>query len=192
MPRYLPIDGEQVSAEWLSVLTAMRRAGVVFNVNEGHRTLARQRYFWDLYRSGRGNLAAYPSPFAPHIRTGRIDHAIDFSNDGAVFAWLAKAGLQPRRTVRSESWHLEVPAGRLRWFHARHGSDPVLRKGSVNRDAIRRCQRLLRERGYRSVLVDGRYGLVTRHAVRRFQRKRGLPVDGICGPATWKALRRRI
>lgn len=121
--RYVPIDSELVSAEWYSVLKAMRNDGVSFNVNEGHRTLARQTYFWRLYRSGRGNLAAYPSPWAPHIRTGRIDHAIDFSNDAAVFHWLSRAGLNPRRTVRGESWHIEVTAAELRGFHKRHGVD---------------------------------------------------------------------
>lgn len=189
--KYLPIDGERVSAEWFAVLRDMRAAGVSFRVNEGHRTFARQWELYRLYRSGRGNLAAYPSPWAPHIRTGRIDHAIDFRNDAAVFRWLANAGLRPVRTVRGESWHIECPADRLRWFHARHGSDPVLRKGSTDREAIRRCQRLLRERGYhRSVAVTGRYGIATRRAVRRFQAKRGLHVDGICGAATWRELRR--
>lgn len=119
--RYVPIDGERVSAEWLVVLLAMRRDGVRFNVNEGHRTLARQTYFWNLYRSGRGNLAAYPSPNAPHIRSGRIDHAIDFWNDSAVMGWLSREGLQPRRTVRGESWHIEVPAVRLRQYAREHG-----------------------------------------------------------------------
>lgn len=190
MPRYLPIDGELVSAEWLAVLKDMRAAGVVFNVNEGHRTFARQWELYRLYRSGRGNLAAYPSPWAPHIRTGRIDHAIDFSNDAAVFAWLTKKGLQPVRTVAGESWHIELPVARLRAYRGAYG-DPVLRKGSRDRPAIRRCQRLLRERGYyRSVAVDGRYGIATRRAVRRFQAKRGMRVDGVVGPATWRELRR--
>lgn len=186
--KYLPIDGERVSAEWFAVLRDMRAAGVRFNVNEGHRTFARQRELRRLYLEGRGALAAVPSPWAPHIRTGRIDHAIDFSNDAAVFAWLEEHGLQPRRTVRGESWHIEVTAARLRAYAP---SDPVLRKGSTNREAIRRCQRLLRERGYyRSVAVDGRYGIATRRAVRRFQSKRGMRVDGVVGPATWRELRR--
>ena len=189
MPRYLPIDGELVSAEWLAVLRDMRAAGVRFNVNEGHRTFARQWELYRLYRSGRGNLAAYPSPVAPHIRTGRIDHAIDFSNDSQVFAWLQRAGLQPRRTVFRESWHIEVTADRLRAYHSRL-DEPAIRKGSTNRLAIKRLQRLLRERGYLSVIVDVRYGIVTRRAVRRFQKKRGLAVDGVVGVSTWRELRR--
>lgn len=136
--RYVPIDNESVSQEWYSVLKAMRADGVRFNVNEGHRTMARQWYFWRLYKSGRGNLAAYPSPWAPHIRTGRIDHAIDFSNDVAVFTWLSRKGLNPRRTVRGESWHIEVSAAELRAFHARHGvnQDPYRFNTKVERALI--------------------------------------------------------
>ena len=111
--RYLPIDNEVVSAEWYAVLRDMRKDGVVFNVNEGKRTMARQWYFYNLYLSGRGNLAAYPSANAPHIREGRLDHAIDFSNDAAVFSWLWRKGLRPVRNVRGESWHIEVPASLL-------------------------------------------------------------------------------
>lgn len=122
--KYLPIDEEHVSAEWHVVLEAMRHAGVTYRVNEGHRTMARQQYFYDLYRSGRGNLAAVPSANAPHIRTGRIDHAIDFGNDGPVYAWLEQMGLHPVRTVRGESWHIEVAASALQAFAKAHG-DPL-------------------------------------------------------------------
>lgn len=186
--RYVPIDGERVSEEWHSVLRDMRAAGVQFNVNEGHRTMARQQYFWDLYRSGRGNLAAYPSATAPHIRTGRIDHAIDFSNDGAVFSWLTGAGLRPVRTVQGESWHIEITGARLAHYHATQG-DPVIRKGCTNIIAVRRLQRLLKSLHYTHV-VNGTYGLWTRRAVRKFQKRHALPVDGVVGPRTWAAIRR--
>jgi peptidoglycan hydrolase-like protein with peptidoglycan-binding domain/chorismate mutase len=50
-------------------------------------------------------------------------------------------------------------------------------------------QRALRRAGYR-IPVDGLFGLETRIAVTRFQRKHGLEPDGMVGPQTWAALRR--
>lgn len=189
---YLPIDGELVSKEWRAILLDMRADGVSFRVNEGHRTMARQWYFWRLYRSGAGNLAACPSPFAPHIRTGRIDHAIDFSNDTAVFAWLQNKGLNPRRTVRGESWHIEITASELRAYYAKwsHRHD-VIRKGSKGAK-VRTLQVLLRQTGYlrKDWKAHEKYTLKVRKAVRNFQRRHDLPVDGVVGPRTWRSLRR--
>lgn len=197
---YLRIDNELVSKEWYAVLTAMRAAGVRFNVNEGHRTMERQWYFWNLYRSGRGNLAAFPSANAPHIRTGRIDHAIDFSNDAAVFAWLRRAGLGPVRTVRGESWHIELSHAKLRWFYLkkRVAGTPVLKLGSKGGSVVK-LKKLLYAKGMRnfsgapSKPNSNRYSLVfgtnTRKAVARFQKAHGLPADGVVGARTWKALR---
>ena len=191
MVKYLSFDNELVSVEWHCVLTDMRHDGVVFNVREGHRTFARQWYFWRLYKSGRGNLAAFPSPIAPHIRTGRIDHAIDFGNDWAVFNWLRSKSLNPRRTVTGESWHIEVSAADLRAYFKRHGGvdEPTIRKGSTQRSSIIRLQKLLRGLHYTN-LVNGKYGIWTRRAVRKFQKKHNLPVDGVVGPKTWAALRK--
>lgn len=36
--------------------------------------------------------------------------------------------------------------------------------------------------------VDGKFGTTTRDAVRAFQKKVNIKVDGICGPATWSAI----
>ncbi len=37
--------------------------------------------------------------------------------------------------------------------------------------------------------IDGRYGPLTAHAVERFQRDRGLVIDGVAGMRIWRALR---
>lgn len=122
---YRMIDSELVSVEWLTFLTRAREAGVRFRINEGHRTFARQLWFWNCMRSRKcnnGNLAARPSPFAPHIRTGRIDHAIDTDELGALIEYGHKVGVRITRTVRGEAWHGEAPAAALRAFHAKHGT----------------------------------------------------------------------
>ena len=66
---------------------------------------------------------------------------------------------------------------------------PVLRKGSKGQ-AVREMQALLEKRGYDlgPCGTDGDFGKDTEAAVKRFQQDRGLAVDGICGPATWKGL----
>jgi len=126
--RYVIFDGELVSREWSYVLHDMRKDGVSFWINEGHRTIARQQYFWNCYVCqccNNGNLAARPTPWAPHIRIGSINHAIDFSNPEAVMAWLRRKGLNPTRpagagTSRWEPWHIEVSAAALQAYARRH------------------------------------------------------------------------
>ncbi len=49
---------------------------------------------------------------------------------------------------------------------------------------VRNIQTRLKNWGYYSYTVDGIYGWRTAEAVKKFQRKHGLVVDGICGPRT--------
>lgn len=63
---------------------------------------------------------------------------------------------------------------------------PNLRFGHSG-SAVRVLQRLLIANGY-SVPVDGVYGALTESAVKAFQVRRNLQVDGIVGPRTWFSL----
>ncbi len=54
--------------------------------------------------------------------------------------------------------------------------------------AVRQIQTALKNRGYYTGKVDGIFGKITTAAVKKFQKDRGLKVDGIVGPATMKAL----
>lgn len=58
---------------------------------------------------------------------------------------------------------------------------PVLRQGSKG-DDVRTVQRLL------VVKIDGDFGPITDQAVKDFQKKQKLTVDGIVGPKTWAKL----
>jgi N-acetylmuramoyl-L-alanine amidase len=62
-----------------------------------------------------------------------------------------------------------------------------LRPGAQG-EAVRDLQRRLKAAGHSPDDIDGDYGDTTAEAVRSFQAKRGLRVDGICGPQTWSAL----
>src|SRR5439155_10031545 len=62
----------------------------------------------------------------------------------------------------------------------------LLRVGALGWD-VSELQFLLTQTRLR-LTIDGRFGLATEHAVRRFQRRRGLLADGIVGHATISAL----
>jgi len=66
------------------------------------------------------------------------------------------------------------------------GARPNLRLGSSGL-AVAEAQKLLTAAGHRAA-ADGRFGLGTHAAVVAFQRARGLAVDGVIGPGTWRAL----
>ena len=64
----------------------------------------------------------------------------------------------------------------------------TLSKYGSRGEEVRQIQTKLKRWGYYKGNVDGIYGSQTLEAVRYFQRKNGLSVDGIAGPATLKAL----
>jgi N-acetylmuramoyl-L-alanine amidase len=61
------------------------------------------------------------------------------------------------------------------------------KRGSTG-DTVKEIQQKLSNWGYYSGSVDGIYGSKTEEAVKYFQRKNGLTVDGICGTSTLAAL----
>ena len=72
---------------------------------------------------------------------------------------------------------------------------PTFRKTEANRPSdtqVMALQYLLRNRGFYSAKVDGKFGTVTESAVRNFQRAKGLKEDGIVGPQTWTPLLLRL
>jgi len=63
---------------------------------------------------------------------------------------------------------------------------PVLKEGMTG-SSVEELQRRLTEWGH-PVEVDGRFGPLTKEAVKMFQKERGLVVDGIVGAQTWREL----
>ncbi|MFI5887629.1 peptidoglycan-binding protein [Streptomyces sp. NPDC051554] len=60
--------------------------------------------------------------------------------------------------------------------------------GDIGPD-VAEAQCLLRRAGISPGGIDGIFGPLTEHAVKAFQKRSGLVVDGMVGPHTWKALR---
>ncbi|HST43098.1 MAG TPA: peptidoglycan-binding protein [Conexibacter sp.] len=201
-------DGKRVSDDWFAVLSAARRAGVRFRLNSGQRTLAEQQRLYDLWQAGIGNLAAVPSATAPHIRTGRQDHALDVDvNVGGGAAglrqWLRRQGVATSLTVAGEPWHVEADSADDLHAVARRLAKPLtvfdrlrarpLRRGARSPD-VRTVQVYLRRGGWFTgtpAQAVGTFGPALVAAVEAFQRRVGLTVDGIVGAKTFAALRRR-
>lgn len=64
---------------------------------------------------------------------------------------------------------------------------PVLRPG-MEGDAVRQLQQRLKTKGFYSGAIDGIFGSQTENSVRQAQAANNLTVDGIVGPATWRAI----
>ena len=54
--------------------------------------------------------------------------------------------------------------------------------------AVKTVQGILREKGYYTADVEGKFGYSTYQAVVQYQKDKGLKVDGVVGPATWSSL----
>lgn len=67
-------------------------------------------------------------------------------------------------------------------------STETIRRNSANRRDIAILQSILAGRGLFDWDIDGIFGPVTEQAVKMFQAKGGLVIDGIVGPITWARL----
>jgi hypothetical protein len=97
------------------------------------------------------------------------------------------------------SWiHIGSGVNRNLWFQTAPGKVtkpltfiPTLRRQFIvytNRYETLVAQTILRRRGFYSAPLDGKFGPKMFLAVLAFQRREGLVVDGIVGPATWNRL----
>lgn len=71
-------------------------------------------------------------------------------------------------------------------FPRERGDDGVIKRGDQGREVVA-VQNRFRQRGWK-IDIDGVFGPGTETIVRKFQAEKRLGVDGIVGPATWKAL----
>ncbi|MFI6551138.1 peptidoglycan-binding protein [Streptomyces prunicolor] len=76
-----------------------------------------------------------------------------------------------------------------RWYAGNSRTQQeILAVGNIGPD-VAEAQCLLRRAGFSPGGIDGIFGPLTEHAVKEFQKRAGLVVDGMVGPHTWKVLR---
>jgi hypothetical protein len=151
-----------------------------------YRTLYWQKYFWNEYQAGRGNLAAAPGTsnhgwgLAVDVATPAMANAIN--KYGAPYGYQKKWS-----DASNEWWHFKFREGVYKPKPV--DMTPTIVKGSKG-PAVKRLQKLLRSAGYLPTMwhVNGSYSFFPRRAVRRFQKAAGLKVNGIVNQQTWKAL----
>lgn len=98
----------------------------------------------------------------------------------ALYAWV-RAGA-PRPGSESSGPARSRPRDKApTWPGRLLTQPPVMRGGDV-----RTWQARMRERGWR-IAVDGAYGPRSESVCRSFQAEKGLAVDGVVGPLTWRA-----
>jgi hypothetical protein len=161
--------------------------------DSAYRTYARQVYYWNLYLSGQGNLAARPGTsnhglgMAVDVPTYVRDLIVKY---GGPFGWDHGCSDAP-----GEWWHHKWCGG---WNGADPGSAgvvkdkyPTLRKGDDGA-AVKRAQTHLARwnLGVTRPKPDGGFGDNTAKAVREFQAIHDLHSDGVIGKKTWLVLRR--
>lgn len=159
--------------------------------NSSYRLYSVQVYYWNLYQSGRGNLAAYP---------GTSNHGWGTAVDLAAMwmrAWIDAHGAQyhwAKIEAMSEWWHVNYTGG----WDGPMGF--VSLKRGMKGPRVKMLQKMLRHAG--GVLphpkphrywpwdhFTGYFGWLTRRRVKRFQGDHHLKQDGVVGPRTWHKLR---
>lgn len=174
-------------------------SGIYVQISSGHRTLTEQAilygqgrpgYYWRGKKYGSaGSIVTYAKPGQSTHHDGR---AVDFflvSSDGKTALWTVNDQWRRVADIAKSlgfhwggDWksfkdycHLELPSGHKR----------------KEEEGVKDLQKMLMDLGYSPGPVDGSYGPLTKAAVRRFQRKESLAVDGIAGPITMTRLKER-
>lgn len=169
---YFPYSGCQVSGQWRTVLRAADRAQVGFSLNSGHRTFEQQQELYDAYlRYLNGGpwapKAAKPSHDAPHIWTGRPNHAIDVTSvDGGesrLQRFLESQGVwvDVINNVAGEPWHMFVPAEDLARLARKLKPRPRRPSRGAKRVSARGLKFLVQQEGVRRYAYNDSAGHAT-------------------------------
>jgi hypothetical protein len=199
------LDTRLSEAHYIVCTEAIRR-GIIEpeDLNEGRRTMAEQWAFW----RNQPPLAAFPSPFAPHIKKGLPNHAIDANSINGASQRLEKfyksLGIPVTHNVPGEAWHMDtLSASKLRAAakKIRKERDRVIHKLGETEKGIK----FLKYQLHIALTPDGRpyyrpgetrpekgwsqkFTRDLELAVKHFQKVHHIPADGIVGPTTNNAI----
>ena len=119
-------------------------------------------------------------------------HHQAYGYDGRKYAWFPAPAVDSKQEAKVTT--VTNIERRSVFDEIANAMKTTLRKGARGQN-VRLLQSRLADKGYRlsrSTVkksgIDGHFGNWTLKALKQFQRKEGLVVDGICGPNTWKAL----
>ena len=122
---------------------------------------------------------------------GAVDGIFGTATSQAVKQFQARNGLTADGIVGPATWRAlgfnPGTGGGSGTVSAQAQGRPTLYWGSRGAN-VRLVQWKLQEWGYYRGAIDGIFGNATAQAVRQFQARNGLRVDGLVGPATWRAL----
>ena len=215
-----PIAGGELAtaaaAAWNALNVESRKRGLELlpvAPDCSYRNFDRQQFYWNLFQSGKGNLAAHPG-----TSNHGLGHAVDVATHemrsmidtiGVSFGWSKTWSDAP-----SEWWHIvyqaghysgsdpgpkgtgSVPAGHAPpfpfppdQFLGAQSADPKCHTGldgGPSMVAVRTWQERMSERGW-TIGVDGKFASESEKVAEKFQSQVGLTVDGKVGPQTWSA-----
>ena len=200
---YETIDGQRVernvAAAFRNLAAAFKaKFGLTLHVTSGTRTRAEQQRLYDLYRAGKGNLAAKPGT-SNHEESGpRGPRALDVRDSGGD-PGVARAGTVRANWLRAnapkygfdpsgygfrqiEPWHIEFTGAigggaadqdtknRQGWLNEARGEKLAVDgiQGPATTAAIKRYQAFLNERYGTKLAVDGIWGTETQNVHQRY------------------------
>ncbi|BCL39375.1 peptidoglycan-binding protein [Nostoc sp. MS1] len=111
--------------------------------------------------------------------SGPIDGVLDLETVGGVILFQYRVFLLDTGIVEYKTW-LSLYAGGATNL-------PIIQYGSQS-ELVRLLQQRLHLTGYYTGLLDGYFGLITEAAVKSFQLRNNLKVDGVVGDRTWFAI----
>jgi peptidoglycan hydrolase-like protein with peptidoglycan-binding domain len=142
-----------------------------------------------LYSGSDGNSVSRLQHLLTHagFDCGGVDGDFGPQTRAAVLAFQKAHGLESDGLVGPKTWEA-LQAAPVTPTPKRAGDGIMELEWGSRGLSVQALQRGLKDQGY-EINVDGNFNALTDAAVRRFQADKGLDVDGIVGPSTWRALR---